>query len=64
MKNDTKIFIGGKFLDSQLLFTLPIVDGYCEKNNIKTIVYEKDLPLKIINNKNFNKLLINLLKNN
>ena len=50
-----KVFIGGKFLDSQLLFTLPIVDGYCEKNNIKTIIYEKDLPLKISNNKNLSK---------
>ena len=49
------VFIGGKFLDSQLLFTLPIVDGYCERKNLKTIVYEKELPLKISNNKNFSK---------
>ena len=33
------IFIGGKFLDSQLLFTLLIVDGYCKKKNIKIIIY-------------------------
>jgi hypothetical protein len=57
MINNNKIFIGGKFLDSQLLFTLPIVDGYCEKNKIKTIIYEKDLPHKIINNKNLSKFL-------
>ena len=55
MKNDNKIFIGGKFLDSQLLFTLPIVDGYCEKNFVKTIIYENDLPLRISNNKNLSK---------
>ncbi len=54
---EKNIFIGGKFLDSQLLFTLPMVDGYCEKKKIKTIIYEKDLPFKIINNKNLSKLL-------
>jgi hypothetical protein len=50
-----KIFIGGQFVPSQLLFTLPIVDGYCEKNNINTIIYEKDLPYKVSNNKYLSK---------
>ena len=45
------IYLGGALNDSQYLFTLPIVVGYCNSNNIKKIILEKNLPLKIKNNK-------------
>ena len=44
-KNKVKksIYCGGGFLDSQLLWIIPILDGYCESNNIDTIIFEKKL---------------------
>lgn len=45
------IYLGGALNNSQYLFTLPIVVGYCNSNNIKKIILEKNLPLKIKNNK-------------
>jgi hypothetical protein len=48
MINNNKIFIGGKFLDSQLLFTLPIVDGYCKKKTLKLLFMKKICPLKLL----------------
>ena len=56
-KNKKKIiFIDKGFTESQFLWMLPIVKGYSLKNNIKSIVFQKKLPLKVVKNiyvKNF-----------
>ena len=38
------IYFGGGFRDYQILYMLPILDGFCTKNKIKKIIFEKELP--------------------
>jgi len=52
-----KIFIGAGFLDSQLLWLLPLVKGYAFKKKIKTIIFHKKLSNKLTKHKIFNKIL-------
>jgi hypothetical protein len=49
-----KIYVGGGFLESQLIWILPILNSYCKKKNIKTIIFEHQLSYKFINNKRIN----------
>ena len=49
-----KIYVGGGFLESQLIWILPILNSYCKKKNIKTIIFEHQLSNKFINNKRIN----------
>ena len=51
------IFIGGGFTDSQIAWTLLIVDGFCSKKNIKNIIFENKIPDYISRNKIFSKVL-------
>jgi hypothetical protein len=45
--SDTKsIFLGGGVPNISYLWLLPIIDGYCENNNIKTLIFESNLPKK------------------
>jgi len=39
-----KVFIGKDFIESQYLWLIPIVDGFCKSLKIKTIVLEKKIP--------------------
>jgi hypothetical protein len=55
------LYCGGGFLDSQLLWIIPILDGYCESNNIDTIIFEKKLSNKLIKN-NYISSVINKYK--
>ena len=50
MKKKRSIYCGGGFLDSQLLWIIPILDGYCEKNNINIIIFERKLSNSLLNN--------------
>ena len=43
-----KIYVGGGFLESQLIWILPILNSYCKKKNIKTIIFEHQLSNKFI----------------
>ena len=36
-----KIFIGCGFIDSQLLWVLPLISGYAKKKKIRTIIFHK-----------------------
>ena len=51
------IYCGGGFFDNQLLWIIPVIDGYCKSNNIDTIIFEKKLSNKIINNDHISKIL-------
>jgi hypothetical protein len=55
--SEKKIFIGGGFTDSQIIWTLLIVDGFCSKKNIKNIIFENKIPDYILHNKTFSKVL-------
>ena len=44
-----KIYIGGGNNELSLLFLLPIIDGYCKNNNIKHIIFSRELPAKVAN---------------
>ncbi len=54
---DRSLYIGQGFLDSQLLWLIPLIDGYCEKKKIKTIIFEKKLKLRIKKNTLIKKIL-------
>lgn len=54
---EKKIYIGGGFTNTQLIWTLLIVDGFCSKNNIKSIIFENKIPDYIFQNKIFSKVL-------
>ena len=44
------LYCGGGFFDNQLLWIIPIIDGYCEANNIKTIIFERKLSNRLLKN--------------
>ena len=44
------VYCGGGFFDNQLLWIIPIIDGYCEANNIKTIIFERKLSNRLLKN--------------
>jgi hypothetical protein len=54
-----KIYVGGGFLESQLIWILPIINSYCKKNNIKSIIFENKLSNQFTKNKRINRYLIN-----
>ena len=51
------IYCGGGFLDNQLLWVIPVIDGYCESNNVDTIIFERKLSDRIINNTYISKII-------
>ncbi len=52
-------FIGGDFIESQYLWIIPFIGGYCKKNKIKNIIFENSLSIKIKKNKNISDVLKN-----
>lgn len=52
-----KIFIGCGFIDSQLLWVLPLISGYANKKKISTIIFHKKISNKVRKNKIFKKIL-------
>lgn len=56
LKNNS-VFIGGGVPSSTYLWLLPLIDGYCEKNNIKSLIFEENLPDKIAKTKFIKKIL-------
>ncbi len=52
-----KIFIGSGFIDSQLLWLLPLVYGYSKKKRIRTIIFHRKLSNRLKKNKIFMKFL-------
>ncbi len=59
MKNYKSIFVGGGFIESQLLWIIPIICGFCKKKKISNIIFEKKISSKILRNKELNILLKN-----
>ncbi len=55
--SDKSVFMGGALTESQYLFTIPIIAGYCEKKKINKIILENAIPKKILKNKNLKKIL-------
>jgi len=49
MMSSKKIFIDAGFLDSQILWILPIVDGYCKSLGINQIVFQRELSKDLQN---------------
>ena len=58
-KNKNKIFIDSGFVDSQYLWLLPTVDGYCKKLGIKKIIFQRKLSSRLKKNS----FIKNFLKN-
>jgi len=42
------IFLGGAFRDHQILYMIPILDGFCEQKKISRIIFEKKLSSSIL----------------
>ena len=40
-----KLFINDDFTNSQYLWILPIIDGFCEKNKIRDIIFLKNFQI-------------------
>ena len=47
------IYIGSGFLDSQLIYILPIVISYCQNKNINNIIFGSEVSEHILNSKIF-----------
>ena len=56
---NNKVFIGNDFEESQYLWLIPIVNGYCRKRNINELIFEKKINFKIINNSIIKNILSN-----
>ncbi|QWE24993.1 hypothetical protein FD977_01665 [Polynucleobacter sp. AP-Elch-400A-B2] len=59
LKKHRNVFIGGRWMDSQLLYLIPIVDGYCKEKKIDTIYFERKNIKKIQENEIINSILKN-----
>ena len=57
MKN--KVFIGAGFIDSQLLWVIPLVHGFCKKKGIKKIIFHKNISKRVKENYEIKKILKN-----
>ena len=67
--NERSVFIGAGFINNQIPWILPIVIGYCKKNNITNIILDRKVPdvllkLDYLTNdlKNFNILYLSDVK--
>jgi len=45
-----KIFIGGAFAENQFLYLIPILGQYAKYKKINTLIFEKQIPIKILKN--------------
>ncbi len=53
------LYCGGGFFDNQLLWIIPIIDGYCEANKVKTIIFERKLSNRLLKNTHISSILKN-----
>ena len=51
------IYCGGGFFDNQLLWIIPIIDGYCEANKVETIIFERKLSNRLLKNTHINSIV-------
>ena len=51
------VYCGGGFFDNQLLWVIPVIDGYCESNNVDIIIFERKLSDRIVNNTYISKII-------
>jgi hypothetical protein len=62
------VYIGGGYSQSQLIWLIPLVHGYCHEKAIKNIIFEKILSSTIFENTQINTILAKyntqILKNN
>lgn len=56
-ESESSVFIGGGFSASQLLWVLPVVDGFCRQKNISKMVLERGLSRKLISLPHVQKVL-------
>jgi hypothetical protein len=56
-KTESSLFIGGGFMDSQLIYILPFSIGYAKRRGIKTLILEKELPHLVAENKTIKGIL-------
>jgi len=54
---DNSVFIGGGVPHVSYLWLMPVIDGYCYKNNVKTLIFEADLPDKLLKHSVIKKIL-------
>ena len=45
------LYVGEGFIDSQLLWLIPILHGYCKKKKINCLFFDKKISDKVLNNK-------------
>ena len=57
INNNNSVFIGGGVPSISYLWLLPIIDGYCKKNNIKILIFETCLPKVITEQHVISKIL-------
>ncbi len=56
IKKDS-VYIGGGYSQSQLIWLIPLVHGYCHEKSIKNIIFEKKLSSTIFENRQINIIL-------
>ena len=44
------IFIGGAFAENQFLYLIPILGQYAKYKKINTLIFENEIPIKILKN--------------
>lgn len=57
MTQDFSIYIGNGFMDSQLLYVIPFVDGYAQEKGIRKLVFERPLPQAVTQHSDISKIL-------
>lgn len=59
MTNKKSVYLGGGFIDSQLLWTLQIICSFCKSKNISVIIFDKEISDKVLKNHQIKKLFSN-----
>ena len=54
---EKSVFVGAGFMDSQLLYMIPIIHGYCKNEKVKKIIFDRPLSKKVSENNIIRKIL-------
>jgi hypothetical protein len=57
VKTKKCVLVGGGFMESQLLFIIPLIHGYCSFKGIEKVIFDFPIPNKVKNNREIKKIL-------
>ena len=57
-QKENSFFIGGNFIDSQLIYTIPFVISFCQEKKIKNLIVERAISDAILKHPYIKKIIL------